>query len=170
MSSEVSEIVLKEFQPEFLDDLHAIRSHAETQSLLLSPNIDETLEQTTAWVQNRLNEPTTVFWIAVAANSEEFIGFVQFVDVHRVHRRCELGIALAAKARGRGYGRMILQAAILQMMIQHNIEKYSVHVRSDHHQAIRLYETMQFETVGTLRRHYRVHSEWRDVVLMELIR
>jgi RimJ/RimL family protein N-acetyltransferase len=55
------------------------------------------------------------------------------------------------------------------MKIENGVTKFSVHVRSDHRQAIQLYENLEFSQVGICHRHYKIASEWIDVILMELV-
>lgn len=169
MTTGSSNLTLENFDPRYLEDLHTLRSNRDTQALLLSPICDESIDQTASWIGRRLAEKTTIVWLILDARTRRFLGFLQFIEIHGIHKRCELGIALTHSARGRGIGEAAIRQGIERMKAQYGITKFSVYVRSDHEAAIRLYEKLNFRLVGTCERHCQIETEWLDVWLMELV-
>ena len=81
----------------------------------------------------------------------------------------DLGMMVAADARGRGVGRGLLTAAI-DWARAAGAHKISLQVWPDNEAALGLYRTFGFEQEGLLRRHYRRRSgeQW-DAVVMGLL-
>ena len=70
-----------------------------------------------------------------------------------------------ARARRRGVGRALLEAAVAWARA-HDIAKLELHVFPWNEPAIRLYESFGFEREGYRKGHYRRGGDFVDAILM----
>ena len=118
------------------------------------------------WLCRRLEGP---FFKICINNEDQFLGYVQLVDVNRNNKTAYLGICVSSEARGKGNGNKMLTALIDIAKSELNIRKLLLKVRSDNFPAIRLYERNLFKKVGVLQdEYYDSHAYW-NVELYEKI-
>ena len=87
-------------------------------------------------------------------------------DPHPASRHvADLGLMVAADARRRGIGRMLLAEAV-EWARAHAVRKLELHVFPWNAPAIRLYETYGFVLEGRRRAHYRRDDTDVDALLM----
>ncbi len=79
----------------------------------------------------------------------------------------DLGLMVAADARRRGIGRMLLAQAV-EWAREHGVRKLELHVFPWNEPALRLYESFGFEREGYRKRHYERDGEEVDAILMAL--
>jgi ribosomal protein S18 acetylase RimI-like enzyme len=84
----------------------------------------------------------------------------------RLRHTADLNMGVAAAARGRGLGRLILEAGIARASHSPEIEIIYLMVRSDNLPAIRLYETAGFERLALLERDTKIDSSYYNGLLM----
>jgi L-amino acid N-acyltransferase YncA len=105
----------------------------------------------------------------VAVDGGEVVGWVA---VGPVSGRCvyagvvEHSVYVAPRARGRGIGRLLLDALIASTEVA-GIWTIESGVFPDNVASIRLHEAAGFRVVGVRERLGRHHGRWRDVVLLE---
>lgn len=168
MRGDLSRLDLVDFDDKFLPDLFKLRSDPETQELLLSSVVDMEPSETSDWIRRRLDESTTMFRIATSRVDGSFVGFIQFVSIHGIHARCEMGVAMARSWRGKGLANELITLGMDRVSRERGVSKFSVHVKAENERARRLYEKLGFEEVGLFRRHYRIGDRWCDALVMEL--
>lgn len=79
-------------------------------------------------------------------------------------------IALATRLHGQGYGRRALALAIEHFAARGH-HRFTLDPNVENERAIRCYEALGFERVGTMRAYERNPAGgWNDALLMELIR
>ena len=89
-------------------------------------------------------------------------------DPHPASRHvADLGLMVAAGARRRGIGRMLLAEAV-EWARSHAVRKLELHVFPWNEPALRLYESVGFEREGYRKRHYERDGEDVDAILMAL--
>jgi putative acetyltransferase len=89
-------------------------------------------------------------------------------DPHPASRHvADLGLMVAAEARRRGIGRMLLAEAV-EWARAHAVRKLELHVFPWNEPALRLYESFGFEREGYRKRHYERDGEDVDAILMAL--
>ena len=89
-------------------------------------------------------------------------------DPHPASRHvADLGLMVAADARRRGIGRMLLAQAV-EWAREHGVRKLELHVFPWNEPALRLYESFGFEREGYRKRHYERDGEEVDAILMAL--
>lgn len=167
MSGDIPSIELVDFEERFLPELFELRSDLETQQLLLSDSVDTEVRDTLNWIRRRLDESTTMFKVATSRVDGEFVGFIQFVSIHGVHQRCEMGVAIARSWRGEGLAHEMISLGMDRVYQERGVSKFIVHVRTDNDRARHLYEKLGYRAVGVFQRHYRVGDHWYDALAME---
>lgn len=80
-----------------------------------------------------------------------------------------LGVILKQKYRDLGIGRELIHAAILESKKLNNKEKIILSCFSSNDRACYLYKKIGFKVVGTRKKHFYMHSQYYDEVLMELL-
>jgi len=89
-------------------------------------------------------------------------------DPHPASRHvADLGLMVAAGARRRGIGRMLLTEGV-EWARTHAVRKLELHVFPWNEPALRLYESFGFKREGYRRRHYERDGEDVDAILMAL--
>lgn len=83
------------------------------------------------------------------------------------HHVADLGLMVAAGARRRGIGRMLLTEG-MEWARTHGVRKLELHVFPWNEPALRLYESFGFEREGYRKRHYERDGEDVDAILMAL--
>jgi len=79
-----------------------------------------------------------------------------------------LTVAVAGAARGRGHGRLLLDASLAEL-VRRRIRKVFLEVEAGNQAALRLYSSAGFERIGTRRGYYRQpDGSRRDAVTMAL--
>ncbi|MCU0584555.1 MAG: GNAT family N-acetyltransferase [Desulfobacterales bacterium] len=84
----------------------------------------------------------------------------------RLRHTADLNMGVASAARGRGLGRLILEAGLARASRSPEIEIIYLMVRSDNLPAIRLYETAGFERLVLLERDTKIDSSYYNGLLM----
>ena len=159
--------MLRRVEPRDLPCLAAIRSDLALQHLLLA-NPDPGLAAAPdvgGWIARR--EAGGWFRVVVAGRTDEAAGFVQISQVHRKNRHGWMGIALLPGVRGKGIGRQAIGDVQAAAVAELGLRKLLIEVRADNVAAIRLYQTLGFRIVGTLRHHYDDGLQVHDVVICE---
>ena len=89
-------------------------------------------------------------------------------DPHPASRHvADLGLMVAAGARRRGIGRMLLAEGV-EWARTHAVRKLELHVFPWNEPALRLYQSFGFEREGYRKRHYERDGEDVDAILMAL--
>ena len=78
----------------------------------------------------------------------------------------DLSVYVAAEARGRGRGRLLLECAIASSE-RAGIWTLQAGVMAENAASLALHESCGFRVVGVRERLGQLHGEWRDVVLLE---
>ncbi len=109
-----------------------------------------------------MEDPKNAFFVAV--EDDRIIGNAHLKWVGA----SDLGMAVAADARGRGVGSALLEACI-RWAEENDVHKMELKVWPHNEAAIALYEKFGFEHEGYMKRHYRRRNgEIWDCVLMGL--
>lgn len=77
-----------------------------------------------------------------------------------------LNMGVADRARGRSIGRKLLAAALNAVSTQRVIEILYLNVREDNVAAVRLYESLSFETIARLERDTKIGDQYFTGLLM----
>ena len=95
----------------------------------------------------------------VAESEAEIVGYIAASARHGII----FSLAVSGKARGKGIGSMLMEAALKYM--REISEEVSLQVRASNSAAIHLYERFGFKRQGTIKRYYR---DGEDALVMSL--
>jgi len=105
----------------------------------------------------------------VARDGDEVLGWAALTPVSD---RCvyggvaELGVYVAASARGRGIGKALL-GALVQASEEAGYWTLQAGIFADNTASVRLHHACGFRTVGTRQRLGQLNGVWHDVLLLE---
>jgi RimJ/RimL family protein N-acetyltransferase len=125
-----------------------------------------------AWLAARTSYSTAEVNLAIClAPGGEHIGNLYLRPINLVSRNAALGIFIGEKnQRGRGFGRQALYQALRHGFSDLGLERVYLEVLADNARAVRLYELVGFRTEGRLRSHVFKNGEFRDVLVMGILR
>ena len=105
----------------------------------------------------------------VAELDNTTIGLVDLFDFSPRHLRAEVGIGIATKYRGKGYGEKILQ--ILERYASETlfVHQLYAHVAESNVAANRLFAKLKYEKVGKLKEWIKIGIEYESVNLFQKI-
>lgn len=147
--------------------LASLRRDSALQALLLNVVASVDDDAVAEWLNRRKTDPNGSFMVIANDTTDEPIGFVQIINIHHRNRYGFVGIALAQSARGQGLGRIAMEKLIAVAQEKYQLKKILLEVRADNLAALSLYQSMNFQTVGTLLNHFRTDDKIYDVILME---
>lgn len=98
------------------------------------------------------------------------VGFVMLFAADHLAHHAEVGISLAASARGRGIGTAALVQMVEFAFVRRNLRRLHLEVIASNAAAIRSYEKAGFVIEGRQREHAWVHGHYEDVLRMGVLR
>ncbi len=112
------------------------------------------------------------YWFAISPlGSDEFIGSVWLWGKGTRLDGLELSVFLTAEAGlGRGIGTDAINAALDFIFGSYELERVWLTTEASNARAQRSFEKAGFQVDGTIRHHFRRGGEWRDSVLMAIVR
>jgi L-amino acid N-acyltransferase YncA len=130
----------------------------------------ETRERTAADVEAWLEEGFPL--VVVEDDSGDVLAWAS-APPYRAHREAYRGIGdfsvyVAAEARGRGAGRMAMEALAAEARAR-GFWKLVSRIFPGNEASLALCRSLGFREVGVYRRHARLDGVWRDVVVVELL-
>jgi L-amino acid N-acyltransferase YncA len=153
-----------------------VRAAAPADEAAVAAIYNEGIADRVATFETRTREPAEVAgWLdaglpfLVATLDGEVAGFAR---VSPYSDRCvyagvgEHGVYVARAARGRGVGRVLLEALCAAAEAA-RLYKLTSRVFADNAASIAAHVAAGFEVVGVQRRHGRLDGEWKDCVLVE---
>lgn len=109
--------------------------------------------------------------LLVAEEEGAYLGYVVVQPRHQAKLRhtAELHMGVHSRARGRGIGRQLLEAALQAVRETAVIELVYLMVRADNTAGIRLYARCGFESLATLARDTKIGDRYFDGMLMRCV-
>ena len=100
-----------------------------------------------------------------------FIGSVGYTNLDRRNQSAEFGNLLVSQGyRGRGYAKEAATLLLNYMFSQMNVRRIHLEVFSHNGEAVSLYEKIGFVKEGVLRKSQFSFGEFRDVVVMSILK
>ena len=99
------------------------------------------------------------------------IGSCQLRGIDPRHQSAELTIRIGERdSLGRGLGTEAVRRLVAHGFEVLGLNRISLHVFADNQRAVRAYEKAGFVREGLMRQHSRIDGEFKDAVLMALLR
>ena len=121
----------------------------------------------TGWQQRLAENPDAILLLIATARSGRPVGFVQLTALDTLHGTADLGICLAASARGKGHAAEALRLLEEYAVAVFNLRKILLRVLAENTRALALYRQVGYREIGVLQRHFYQDRAYKDVVLME---
>lgn len=130
----------------------------------------ETRERTAADIEAWLDEGFPL--VVVEDGGGDILAWAS-ASPYRAHREAYWGIGdfsvyVAAEARGRGAGRLAMEALTAEARAR-GFWKLVSRIFPENEASLALCRSLGFREVGVYRRHARLDGVWRDVVVVELL-
>ncbi len=155
--------------PEDKELLVKLRNDIDLQVLLMSRPRANNHSKIESWLNQKLSDENTVFFIIADAGAGFPVGYIQLVKMDFINKKCELGICIDAQHHSKGYATDAFKLLEIYAKKIFNINKIVVSVLVKNKRAISFYEKMFYQTVGILKADFYFDSEFHDVQLMEKI-
>lgn len=124
-----------------------------------------------AWFRSISQKPTVVYFAIRAVAGDTLIGTCQLHSIHAVFRSAELQIRIGSAANmSKGYGTEAVNLLLSHAFRDLNLQRVDLHVFADNARAIKTYKKCGFQHEGVKRRAAWIDNEWRDIVLMSILR
>ena len=128
-----------------------------------------------AWVQEQINQTTEKLSFAVETNepgtSRELAGFIGLRGICGRSHRAEMWIYLGDKEKwGRGYGQNAISALCQYAFTDMNLHRLWLECDPEHAAGVRCYEKVGFVREGTQRDGYYRRGQFRDTIIMGLLK
>lgn len=98
------------------------------------------------------------------------VGSISLFEFDDLARHAEIGIVLAAEARGKGVGSAAISQVVEFAFVRCNLRRVHLQVIASNLGAIRAYEKAGFVVEGHQREHAWVRGKYEDLVLMGILR
>jgi RimJ/RimL family protein N-acetyltransferase len=164
----------------------AWRQDKQLRQAVLGYHFPVTAEMEAGWFDSMLNEQSQrIAFFSIDASDDrqtdgqsvgsaepnDVIGFCRLVDIDWISRHAELGIMIGnAGQRGRGVGTEATALLCRYAFDDLNLTRLWLRVEAENKAARRLYSRLGFQEEGRLRRQAYVGGDYRDVILMGLLR
>lgn len=123
------------------------------------------LKQETEFVENELEEENTIL-LGICLDGE-LIGDIALEE--KENGVAELGIMIGPEYHGNGYGTEASRLVINHAFEQLRYHKIKTRVAESNEKSTRVWEKLGFQQEGTLREHFFLDGEYRDMKLYGLL-
>jgi len=157
-------------KPDDAEAMLAIQKKVLTEGIYFVSNIDEfrqTVEGQRAWIEAKQDHPSEVLF--VAEKEGEVVGWLVFQVEGRMKTRHtgKFGVMIKPEARGKGYGKQLVEQLIDWATAHAEIEKISLFTFATNTRAIQLYKNLGFLEEGRKLKEYKLADDtYIDDVLM----
>lgn len=166
MAHKTRNLKIREARESDLVFLKDLRNDVALQAKLLSTAKGNDLEDVRKWLNEKSKNNKYIFVIEHNQTSE-LVGYIQVLEEPGSYKGYQFGLCLHSNFQNRGFGKEILSWLEIFLMSEKFANKIMLYVDSENKYAISLYDSMQYQKVGTLHRHVRVNEGWRSVLIME---
>ncbi|MCW3040463.1 MAG: family N-acetyltransferase [Solirubrobacterales bacterium] len=163
-------VTLRAIAPDDFDALFALESDLTTWELRNAT--PPAPWERSAWEEHtraRLSGNDGAVRFAVEAGGS-FVGSCLLTGVDDLARHADVGISLAADARGRGLGTEALRLLARFAFTRHNLHRLQLEVLARNDAAVACYRKVGFVEEGRRRQHAWVDGRYEDDLIMGLLR
>lgn len=167
---EGEKIYLRPMTAEDTDNIVRWRNHSRVRKRFICQE-PFTREGHLHWFHTKVETGEAIQFIICEKETDRPVGSVYFRDINKEHHRAEYGIFIGEDdAVGRGIGSETCRAACRYGFEQEGWHKITLRLLSDNIAAYKSYEKTGFVQEAYLREEVCIGGEYRDVILMGLLR
>lgn len=165
--------LLRELRRSDLPTINAWRADRELISRLGAPYrfINEEVDE--RWFNAYMDRRGSAVRCAIvdAEKPSDILGLVSLCDIDNLNRSCEFHIMIGDKnQRGKGMGYFAITEILRHAFDDLNLNRVELKVLPDNEPALALYRKAGFTQEGILRRYAFKNGEYRDTVIMSILR
>lgn len=108
--------------------------------------------------------------MVVENDSDTAIGMIDLFDFNPQHQRAGIGILIGQDHQQKGYASEALELLIHYSFTTLNLHQVYANIETDNVKSLALFNKFNFETVGTKKAWVYRENEFKDEVLVQLIR
>ena len=165
-------IMLREFEQNDLSEMRKwITDPDSTRYLSDTFVVPQTWEQTASFLDALLSGSKPGVHLVIAdIMTGDYLGQCDLMNVTDYSRKAELAIVLGPEHQGKGYGGEAIEL-LLELAVCHlNLNRVHLRVSSQNARALACYERAGFAREGVLRQDSFSGGEYRDTVIMGILR
>lgn len=145
------------------NDLNSYTNHEQFYSRF-------TLEKYIEQAHLSLNEAKQYRFVISKPNEPDLcLGFLDLVDFDFMHKRLEVGILISPKYRQKQLAKKALLRVEKYLKNNFDLEQVYCYIETDNLISINLFESLDYEKSGTLKRWRRFNQVWKDVDIYQKI-
>lgn len=165
-------IMLREFEQNDLGEMRKwITDPDSTRYLSDTFVVPQTWEQTAAFLDALLSGSKPGVHLVIAdIMTGDYLGQCDLMNVTDYSRKAELAIVLGPEHQGKGYGGEAIELLLELAFCHLNLNRVHLRVSSQNARALACYERAGFAREGVLRQDSFSGGEYRDTVIMGILR
>ncbi len=165
-------VALREFRQEDISGIRSWVTDIETTKTLGGAYMrPQTWEQSERYLSSLLEGDAGGVNLVIAdKESLRYLGQCSLMMIDNTARHAELAVVMCPVCQNQGLGQEGVRLMLAYAFDQMNLNRVHLKVRADNERAIRCYEKCGFVREGVLRAHAYGDGEYRDVVLMGILR
>ncbi|WP_031429057.1 GNAT family N-acetyltransferase [Flavimarina sp. Hel_I_48] len=166
------QLYLRALEPEDLEFIHQIENDEELWELstTLTPYSRFIIKQYLKNVHRDIFEVKQLRLAICKIDTQEVLGMIDLYDYDPKHHRAGVGIIITSSAeRGRGYGAEALQLITTYSFTHLDMHQLYANILDGNDRSIKLFEKMNFKSVGVLKDWKRIRGSYKNEHLYQLI-
>jgi RimJ/RimL family protein N-acetyltransferase len=124
-----------------------------------------TIEEEVQYIQSMLEQENSVLFVALDKNSIVSVSGIHGQQFRKFKHCAEFGVSVLKQYWGRGIGRIMTERCINWCKENPIIKKLVLHVNSENHTAIDLYEKLGFFREGILSKDFYYEERYIDTYI-----
>lgn len=167
---ELGEVRLRPPEERDVAAIQRLRNDEVTRASLGGFSAGYSMRDLHQWLERHRDRPDELVWAIANAGDDECIGHVGLYKLDQRVGKAELGIVVSGSRTGRGIGRTVTVAVLSFGFLELNLRRIYLSVLANNARALRLYRSLGFAEEGRLREDEYRGGEYRDVLIMGLLR
>ncbi len=160
-------VTLREYRANDTSLLQQLRNDISTQLDLQSHPKPNTESSIINWVNSFASSLDSLLFVVADSETDRAVGFIQLKNINHLSHHACLGLAVSRAYRGCGYGSTALKLCENYAHSILGINMIYLYVLKSNTKAMRLYEKMDYDKVGTIKSYYKIDGCFFDSVLMQ---